>query len=207
MNWRPALTGILAVGAISVLGVAVVDSSDTTTAAPAASASPSASVAPAAPVKPATVPGSSPPVSISIPAIGVQAMLGTPLGLNPDGTVQVPPTSTPDIPAWFGLGTRPGDPGNSVIIGHVDGDKMLGVFHGLNKLVAGDPIKVVRENGTTVTFNVTAVETVKKSTFPSQAVYGPTTETWLALVTCGGRFDATTGNYEDSVIAFAKLAS
>ncbi len=130
-------------------------------------------------------------------------MLGTPLALNPDGTVQVPPVSTADVPAWYGLGARPGDPGNSVIIGHVDGDHMLGVFHATNRLVAGDLIKVGRENGTTVTFVVTATETVRKVDFPSGAVYGATPETWLALVTCGGSF--LNGNYQDSVITFAKL--
>ena len=203
MNWRPALAGVLAVGAITVLGVAVIPSAMTATPA---STAPAASSAPAAkPAVPAVPSPSSPPVSISIPSIGVMAMLGTPLGLNPDGTVQVPPVNTPDVPAWFSLGTRPGDPGNSVIIGHVDGAHMLGVFTNVNKLAVGSQIKIGRANGTAVTFNVTAVETVRKSQFPSQAVYGPTTETWLALVTCGGRFDAASGNYEDSVIAFAKL--
>jgi Sortase domain len=205
VNWRPALAGVLAVAGISVLGVAVVGSSGSTPAAPAASTAPSASAVPA----PAVASASSPPISISIPKIGVMTLLGKPLGLNPDGTVQVPDVATPEIPAWFGLGTRPGDPGNAVIIGHVDGGSggvvKLGVFHGLSALAPGDQVKVGRENGTTVTYSVTAVQVINKGKFPSAQVYGPTSEPWLQLVTCFGPFSKETGNYADSLIVYSKL--
>ena len=43
------------------------------------------------------------PVRLSIPRLGLSVALGT-LGLNPDGTVQVP--STADQAGWFRLGPR-----------------------------------------------------------------------------------------------------
>lgn len=223
MNWRPALAGVLAVGAVTVLGVATLDNTSSV-ATPAASSAPSASATPSAtpapsvmPVAPAATPAMPAsmtpamaaqgplPVSITVPSIGVAAQLGKPLGLNPDGTVEVPPVSTPEVPGWYSLGARPGDPGNAVIIGHVDGDGTYGVFHLLPQLAKGSLIKIGRADGSVATFDVTAVETVRKIDFPSGAVYGPTTETWLQLVTCGGAYDAVSHNYIDSVIAFAKL--
>jgi hypothetical protein len=225
MNWRPALAGVLAVGAIVTIGVATLDNTSSVatpaaSTAPSASASPSAlptppamSTAPAAtpampaPIMPAMVAPQGPlPVSISIPAIGVAAQLGKPLGLNPDGTVEVPDVATPNVPGWYSLGARPGDEGNSVIIAHVDGGGgQLGLFHDLPRLIKGDLIKVGREDGTTVTFAVTNVQIINKTKLPSDLVYGPTTGSYLNLATCGGPFDKASGNYLDSVITYSTL--
>ena len=52
--------------------------------------------------------GFSPPVHVDIPAIGVHARV-IPLGQNPDGSVQVPPLSTPFLTGWLddAAGSRP----------------------------------------------------------------------------------------------------
>jgi hypothetical protein len=44
-----------------------------------------------------------------------------------------------------------------------------------------------------------------KDAFPSEAVYGPTPDATLRLITCGGTFDQTTGHHRDNYIAFAHL--
>jgi hypothetical protein len=36
------------------------------------------------------------------------------------------------------------------------------------------------------------------------AVYGPTPDPELRLVTCGGTFDAASGHYADNVIVYAR---
>src|SRR5216684_2471849 len=62
----------------------------------------------------------SPPVSVAIPAIGVQSALLR-LGLNPDGTIAVPDLSTSaDEAAWYKYSVTPGQIGTAVIEGHVD---------------------------------------------------------------------------------------
>ena len=62
----------------------------------------------------------SPPVSVSIPAIGVTSDL-LDLGLNPDGTMAVPSlTASADEAAWYKYSATPGARGTSVIEGHVD---------------------------------------------------------------------------------------
>ena len=60
------------------------------------------------------------PVSVDIPAIGVRSGL-LHLGLNRDGTIQVPSVSTAaDEAAWYKYSATPGQRGASVIEGHVD---------------------------------------------------------------------------------------
>jgi hypothetical protein len=50
------------------------------------------------------------------------------------------------------------------------------------------------------------VERVPKTSFPTDAVYGPQPDAALRLVTCGGAFDPSTGHYVDNVIVFATAA-
>src|SRR3954453_13706216 len=64
---------------------------------------------------------SSPPVTLRVPAIGVDSPVDQ-VGLNPDRTMQVPAEGSPvyDHAAWFRYSVAPGHQGPSVIIGHVD---------------------------------------------------------------------------------------
>jgi sortase family protein len=54
-------------------------------------------------------------------------------------------------------------------------------------------------------FTVQQVEQYPKDRFPTDAVYYPTLTPALRLVTCGGQFDHTTGNYRSNVIVFATM--
>lgn len=145
------------------------------------------------------------PVSLRIPAIDAQSSL-VELGLNPDQTVQLPPVSTPMQAGWYEYGPTPGQIGPAVILGHVDGDKQAGIFFRLHELKPGDQIQVTRQDGSTATFTVTRLQEVAKNQFPSEEVYGNTSDAELRLITCGGSFDYTVHSYEDNVIVFATLA-
>ena len=62
----------------------------------------------------------SPPVSLSVPAIGISSEL-IQLGLNPDGSVEVPSLDDPDSrPGWYRDSPTPGAVGPAIILGHVD---------------------------------------------------------------------------------------
>jgi LPXTG-site transpeptidase (sortase) family protein len=143
-------------------------------------------------------------VSISIPAIDVRSELIT-LGVNPDGTLQVPqPGPDYDKAAWFDGSPRPGEVGPAVIEGHVDSAANgPSVFYSLGEVVAGDRIDVARADGSTVTFQVDEVRVVPKDDFPTLEVYGNTDGPELRLITCGGPFDSSDGHYEDNVVVFA----
>src|SRR5580692_9026055 len=94
------------------------------------------------------------PVELKIPAISLSVSLST-LGLNADGTVQVPT----DIqqPGWYRLGPSPGEIGSAVILGHVDSYQGPAVFFKLRTLVAGDLIAVSLTDGGAAQFKVTSV--------------------------------------------------
>jgi sortase (surface protein transpeptidase) len=144
------------------------------------------------------------PVSIDIPKIGARSTLVR-LGLNADGTVQVPPVSQPMQAGWYSYSPTPGETGPAVILGHVDGNKQKGIFYRLKELTPGDKIAIARSDGSTAHFVVTKVDQVPKETFPTDAVYGNTVDPELRLITCGGSFDHAAHNYRDNVIVYAAL--
>jgi sortase (surface protein transpeptidase) len=145
------------------------------------------------------------PVRLEIPSIGVSTRLQR-LGRDPDGSVQVPigPHQWTEA-GWYAEGTRPGDPGSAVILGHVDSTRGPGVFYRLRELGPGDRVVVVRADGSRVTFVVQRTEQYPKARFPTADVYYPTLTPMLRLVTCGGAFDRDWGHYVDNVIVFATL--
>jgi Sortase domain len=149
----------------------------------------------------------SPPVSVSIPAIGVQSQL-LQLGLNKDGTIQVPSLATSaDKAAWYKYSATPGQIGASVIEGHVDSYAGPAVFFRLGALKPGNQIDVKLADGITGIFRVTGVREYAKDQFPAQTIYRPANYAALRLITCGGGFDPATRHYLSSVVVFASLAS
>jgi len=143
------------------------------------------------------------PVTLRVPAIGVDTPVMQ-LGLASDGTVQVPPITAHDRAGWYRHSPTPGQTGPSVILGHVTvGTYGDGVFRHLARLRKGDRIEAGLENGTTATFTVTTVRTVAKADFPSDEVYGNVARPELRLITCGGT--RTNTGYLDNVIVFATL--
>jgi hypothetical protein len=147
------------------------------------------------------------PVSVSIPAIGVDSPL-LHLGLNADGTIQVPSlvTSAGEA-AWYKYSATPGQVGASVIEGHVDSYQGPAVFFRLGALRPGDTIDVRLADGVTAIFRVTGVREYLKTHFPAKAIYGATSYPALRLITCGGVFDYNTGHYLSSTVVFASLTS
>jgi LPXTG-site transpeptidase (sortase) family protein len=146
------------------------------------------------------------PVRIEIPSIDVDAPVMR-LGLNSDGSIQVPPLTNHNLTGWYDGSVTPGQDGSSVIIGHVDYLSGISVFYYIKTLRPGDTIKVVRADGSTAVFTVDGVQKVVKTTFPTSAVYGNVSYPSLRLVTCGGPFDSATGQYLDNIVVYAHLAS
>ena len=161
---------------------------------------------PAAPAKEAVAAPlvASAPVTIKIPAIGVDAPV-TRLGLNSDGTIQVPPLDNHNLAGWYDQSVEPGAEGTSVILGHVDNYAGPSVFFNIKNLRQGDKVDVVEADGPTAIFVVDGVQESSKTSFPTDAVYGNVPYPALRLVTCGGPFDANTGHYLDNIVVYAYL--
>jgi len=142
------------------------------------------------------------PVFLTIPAIGVRAQIIN-LGLNPNGTLQVPRTTT--VVGWYTGSPRPGATGSAIIAGHVDSRSGPGVFFWLRAMRPGERVYVRRADGTLAVFTVTAVRMYPKDRFPTAAVYGPVPDAELRLITCGGTFDYSTRSYLSNVVVYARL--
>lgn len=147
------------------------------------------------------------PVALAVPAIGVRSPL-LQLGLNPDGTMQVPSLATEaNEAAWYKYSQTPGQIGSSVIEGHVDSLHGPAVFFQLGALRPGDAIDVTLADHATAIFQVTGVREYSKDHFPDSFIYGPEQYAALRLITCGGTFDHATGHYLSTIVVFAKLIS
>ncbi len=150
--------------------------------------------------------GPSRPVSISIPAIDVRSEVFA-IGKNPDGSLAVPqPGPNLDKAAWFKNSPTPGQPGPSVIEGHVSTEQRgPSIFFDLADLRPGDKVRVERRDGKTAVFTVNALRDFDKDRFPTELVYGGNLgEPTLRLVTCSG-FDPDLGTHTGNLIAFAQL--
>ena len=205
-HWRLSAS-VVAVAMLALTGCAAAD----TDAPPEVSSLDLTQLAAPLPPPPEQEPGSepgmavSPPVSVAVPVIGVGSEL-IELGLNEDGTVEVPP-GDPGAPAgWYVHSPTPGERGPAVLLGHVNAtDGGPGVFARIEDLVPGDRIEVPRADGTTAVFTVTGGQEYDKDEFPSEAVYGNTDGAELRLVTCDG-YDPATGVFESNYVVYAKLA-
>jgi hypothetical protein len=166
---------------------------------------PPAKRTPAKPPRKVAALGRSLPVALDIPAIGVRTRLMS-LGLQSDGTVQVPPLK-PGAPAgWYRNLATPGEAGPAVILGHVDSAKDgPAVFYRLRELRPGARVSINRADGRTVHFVVRSVARYPKKNFPTAAVYGPRPGAELRLVTCGGSFDALRRHYRDNIVVYATM--
>jgi sortase (surface protein transpeptidase) len=203
-RWLFAAAAVLAVGGAAAVTLGV---RDRPAPEPPLSAAPAAATAEATgPPSPELTRGpmlpTSTPTRVVIPALHVDVPL-TGLGLQADGSMQVP-TDARTV-GWFTRAPTPGSLGPAVLAGHVNYHGRDGTFARLSTLRAGDRVTVTRQDRTTATFSVTAVDRYAKDHFPSTAVYGPVDHAALRLITCGGPFDSGTGHYVDNIVVYADL--
>jgi len=144
------------------------------------------------------------PVRLQIPAIAVSTPLVR-LGRLPDGSIEVPHDW--NTAGWYDRGPRPGQPGPAVILGHVDSKTGPAVFFRLRALRPRDVVRVGLADGRILVFRVQRVQRYPKDEFPTEAVYFPTLNRELRLITCGGEFDYAARSYRDNIVVYATLAS
>jgi sortase (surface protein transpeptidase) len=138
------------------------------------------------------------PARLAIPSLGVRADVQR--VSSTDVGIEVPQVGRA---GWFDEGPRPGEPGRAVMIGHLDSQTGPGLFALLPCVQPGTDVSVRDEAGAVHRFKVVGKAQVSKATFPSAAVYGPSSSPVLVLITCGGPYDPATG-YRDNVIVYAR---
>ncbi|KQS66001.1 class F sortase [Modestobacter sp. Leaf380] len=197
---RARRTSLSALAALLLAGCGSAAAAPDPAPAPAAVSAAAAAPTVAAPV----VLTASEPLRVRVPAIGVDSGL-VDLGLQADGSLEVPAEGFPA--GWFTGSPTPGERGPAVLAGHVDWAGSPGVFAELAQLAPGDAVLVDRTDGSTATFVVTLVDQVAKADFPTEEVYGDLGHAGLRLITCGGEFDGSTGDYLDDVVVYADLVA
>lgn len=145
-----------------------------------------------------TLPPEIPPSTLAINDLGIsQGVL--PVGLNDDGTMEVPDVS--DI-GWYLHGATPGHPGATVLVAHVWWHKTAGPFHRLGGLEPGARIEVGGEDGTIHDYTVTKRTMYDKDKLPGDLWRKSGPET-LVLITCGGTLNQATRRYESNIVVYA----
>jgi hypothetical protein len=149
------------------------------------------------PVEPPTVAA---PVALSLPAAADLPVV--PVGVLDSGALQLP--ERPTVLGWFAAGAAPGaQSGTAVVAGHLDSAVFgPGPLVRLSDLRVGDVLRVADATGASRRFSVVSRTSYPKSALP-QEVFRRDGPPRLALVTCGGAFDATRGHYSDNVVVLA----
>jgi hypothetical protein len=168
------------------------------------SSSVSAQEAPVEPIAPEKqfLPKSA-PAHLRVPAVEIDTSVDT-VGKNPNGTLEVPEDYK--IAGWYRFGPTPGEQGPSIMVGHVDNHKGLGVFWRLRELKPGQIIEVKRKDGKIAKFKVGSVKQFPQNSFPTEQVYGNIDHAGLRLITCGGNFSYITQRYSENTVVFASLS-
>ncbi|MGW3517747.1 class F sortase [Streptomyces hydrogenans] len=203
MRRRTLTAAVLLVAALAGCSAQGGTTADTPPARIAESAAPAPTgTASAAPVKPLA---RSLPVRVQLPAAAVDARGVLDLGLNADGTVEVPSVAQADRIGWYGKGVTPGETGPAVLIGHFDTARGPAVLKDVSKVRVGDEITVTRADGTAAVFRVRELQQVDKDAFPTEKVYGDTRRPELRVITCGG--ELADGHRPDNIILYADLVT
>ena len=144
------------------------------------------------------------PLRVRIPRIHVNADVEV-VGLDADGTMGTP--RTVDDIGWYGYGPIPGEPGASVLAGHVDSVRGPAVFWSLHELRTGDRIDVDLVGGLTRHFVVEGIGTYPSDEAPISTIFALAGSPRLNLITCGGIFDRVRRAYDQRLVVYARLDS
>jgi sortase (surface protein transpeptidase) len=141
------------------------------------------------------------PSGLRITAIGVDARI-VPVGVVSGTTAMEVPADISAV-GWYRFGPSPGEPGSSLLVGHVDSRiRGAGVFFRLTQLRPGDQVVVEFGPSQSERFRVMARRLYPKNRLPTLA-FTRTGRSFLTLVTCGGSFDERTHHYLSNVVVFA----
>lgn len=144
------------------------------------------------------------PSSLSIPSLKISANF-VPLGLNPDQTLQVPPS--PEQVGWFVYRAKAGDIGPFVVVGHLDSVKGPAIFANLEKIKNGDIVEITRRDGSVVKYAITSSSKFPQNNFPTDMVYGPISFAGLRLITCTGSYIKDAKHYSDNLVVFGTMVN
>lgn len=142
------------------------------------------------------------PKEITLPSINAKGFI-QPVGV--DKTNQIVAPGNIHLAGWYTGSVKPGEPGLSIIDGHVQGVYDKGVFHDLAKLQADDSFNVTYGDNSVRAFKVVKINTMPANQATSALFYrDPAITSQLNVITCGGKYIASTNTYEKRVVVVAE---
>lgn len=143
------------------------------------------------------------PTRVAIEGLGIDAPVDQ-VATDADGAMEIPE----DVAraGWFRRGPAPGsEQGSSVISAHVDSRTQgKGAFYPLREISEGAEVVVEAADGVERTFEVTTLTRYGKDDLPISELFRRDGAHQLVLITCGGDFDAATGQYAENIVAIAE---
>lgn len=109
---------------------------------------------------------------------------------------------------WYDASPLPGDPGIAVIAGHVSYDGVPDAFADLDEVEVGQELVVEDERGADLRYTVTEVRRADKDEVMTDPdVWGPSTTSRLAIVTCDDGSEVEAGRrYAGNLVVEAELS-
>jgi len=144
------------------------------------------------------------PNRIAIPKLKASA----PIVRIGDANQELEPPLNPRIVGWWDGGAKPGAAiGTAIITGHINYAGVTGVFSDIGDLRPGNLVYVwgIRHGKhVKLTFKVISRHSYYKTVLPYAQLFDQSSVGRLALVTCGGPFDPSTGNYLENIVVYAQ---
>jgi LPXTG-site transpeptidase (sortase) family protein len=131
------------------------------------------------------------PFQITILRIGVEATVNA-FGLDANAIPEVP-LNGQEV-AWYNWSSEPGTGSNAVFAGHVTWGG-AGVFFNLDQLSGGDQILLRSADGVELSYTVEETFLIDPNDPSSVEVMAPTSEDTITVITCGGAYSPTGGQF------------
>jgi hypothetical protein len=122
------------------------------------------------------------------------------VGLDDDGELEVPDET--EI-GWYRYGGAPGEPGATVLAGHITWNRSLGPFYQLGRAEPGDRAEVVLDDGSTRVYEIVERTVFDKDALPRWRIWRNTGPESLVLITCGGSYNPEIRRYRQNIVVFA----
>jgi LPXTG-site transpeptidase (sortase) family protein len=142
------------------------------------------------------------PRYLRIPSQSVTARVKE-LGIASDGSVDAP-WNVHDV-GWYSGSITPGSKnGVSLLLGHVSGKIMPGVFKNIAQLPNGALVEVEKGNGQIHTYEVEKIEEYETKNIDMAKILYEVEQgkQSLRLITCAGAYDSDTGEYKSRTVVY-----
>ncbi len=140
------------------------------------------------------------PSRLIIPELSIDTKI-VEVGQTAAGNMDVPQNLV-DV-GWYKYGVKPGEKGNAVVAGHVNGrGNKKAVFWYLKTLEVGDDVYVVDNSGQKLHFRVVDSQVYPADNSPLEYIFGATEKTRLNLITCS--FNDEAGRNSDRRVVFTE---